>query len=457
MSGARSARAGASPAWRVATLAVLGAGWLVIVGVNAPGHLSYDSTIQLLDGRTGRYHTWHPPLMAWLLGMGDALSPSAALYVAAQVALLVSALAMLAATAKRGRASVLALALLILVSPLVLLWQAIVWKDVLFADLAVWGFVAFAVASRGVSRPVRLTLLLAGSSALTAATLVRQNGAVVLVFGALALAIESWQASRDGRGRWRAVLLGVVWFVATGLVVLAATAALSTRSVDGNGSAALLNVLRTYDLVGVVARAPSADLFEVEPDVANQLRRAARAEYSPARNDALLADRGLDQAVGGAPEDIADQWRATVAAHPMTWLRHRLAVFSWILFTPDLARCTSDFAGVRGPPAVLSALRMPPRLTARDAALLRYGALFHGTPVYAHAAYGLVAAGLAILLCRRRRAGDVAIAGLLFASLAYAASFLLIGVACDYRYLYALDLSAMIGVFYLAATRGEAA
>lgn len=453
MSGGSRFRAAASPGWRAATLAVLVAGWLAIVLLNAPGHLSYDSTIQLLDGRTGRYHTWHPPFMAWLLGLSDAVAPGPGLYVALQAAIPVSALALLAAAAERGRASVLVLAALLMGSPLVLLWQAIAWKDVLFADLIAWGFVAVSVAFRARSRPLRLALLACGSAALIAAALVRQNGAVALPFAAAALVLEQGRGVRAGRGR--RVLLGVGWLAASVLVVAAASAALATRSVDGNGSAALLNVLRAYDLVGVIAREPSADLFEVEPALAANIRRAAVSEYSPARNDALLADAALDRAVGGAREDIGDQWRATVLAHPLAWSRHRLSVFSWILFTPDLKRCTADFAGVKGPPEVLGKLSIPPRLSPRDAGLLRYAALFHRTPVYAHAAYGLIAAALALLLCRRRRAGDLAIAGLLLAALAYAASFLLIGVACDYRYLYALDLSAMVAVFYVASTRGD--
>jgi hypothetical protein len=35
-------------------------------------------------------------------------------------------------------------------------------------------------------------------------------------------------------------------------------------------------------------------------------------------------------------------------------------------------------------------------------------------------------------------------------ALGFAASFLVISIACDYRYLYFLDLAAMTGVLYLA-------
>ena len=45
------------------------AGFSLALFLNLPGQLSYDSVLQLLEGRTGIYNTWHPPVMAWLLGI----------------------------------------------------------------------------------------------------------------------------------------------------------------------------------------------------------------------------------------------------------------------------------------------------------------------------------------------------------------------------------------------------
>ena len=42
------------------------------------------------------------------------------------------------------------------------------------------------------------------------------------------------------------------------------------------------------------------------------------------------------------------------------------------------------------------------------------------------------------------------VAALLAGALAFTASFFLISIACDYRYLYLLDLAALTGVLYLA-------
>ena len=44
----------------------------------------------------------------------------------------------------------------------------------------------------------------------------------------------------------------------------------------------------------------------------------------------------------------------------------------------------------------------------------------------------------------------VAIAAMQVSALVYTASFFAISIACDYRYLYALDLAAVTGWFYLA-------
>src|ERR1700690_3343492 len=65
----------------ITTGALILVGALVEVAANLPGHLSYDSIEQLLQGRTGVYNTWHPPVMAWLLGGGARPGPGPALFV----------------------------------------------------------------------------------------------------------------------------------------------------------------------------------------------------------------------------------------------------------------------------------------------------------------------------------------------------------------------------------------
>ena len=64
------------------------------------------------------------------------------------------------------------------------------------------------------------------------------------------------------------------------------------------------------------------------------------------------------------------------------------------------------------------------------------------------------ALGLLAFLLWRRRDMDLMAASLLAAALAFTASFFVVSIACDYRYLYFLDLAAMAGA--LAATTRKA-
>jgi uncharacterized membrane protein YgdD (TMEM256/DUF423 family) len=56
-----------------------------------------------------------------------------------------------------------------------------------------------------------------------------------------------------------------------------------------------------------------------------------------------------------------------------------------------------------------------------------------------------------VLLIRRGQGSDIAIAGLMAGALIFASSFYVISIACDYRYLYFLDMAAMTGALKLAS------
>jgi hypothetical protein len=99
---------------------------------------------------------------------------------------------------------------------------------------------------------------------------------------------------------------------------------------------------------------------------------------------------------------------------------------------------------------------MKPRFNARDGALMRYGNAFAGTPVLSHATFLIIALLALFVLLRRRDASDIAIAAMLASALVFTLSFFVISIACDYRYLYFLDVSAIVALTYLAPDlRGE--
>ena len=65
-----------------------------------------------------------------------------------------------------------------------------------------------------------------------------------------------------------------------------------------------------------------------------------------------------------------------------------------------------------------------------------------------HLAFAALALVVGVVLLIRRDPADLVIAALLAGTLAFAATYLLISIACDYRYLYALDIAAITGALY---------
>ncbi len=437
----------------IVTAAFILAGLFGSLWVNWPGHLSYDSILQLLQGRTGIYNTWHPPVMAWLLGLGDAILPGTGIFIVFDGVLAFGALLSILLFRRRPVGwAVPVIALAIALSPQLLLYQGLIWKDVLFADTAVAGFAAVAHAAARWSDPrLRYALSAAAFLLLVVAALTRQNGAVLLPFAAAA---AGWIALKRGVPGHQAALLGGGLLAATLIAVFAATTALNLRSDGEPGTAEQFRLLEVYDLAGAAAREPTlpmSDLARNAPALAQRIRVDGAKLYTPVRNDPLLSAPDLQAAITNTdPALLRAQWLTLIGDYPWLYLKVRAADFAWVLLTPDIVACRPIFTGIEGPAPEMQKLGLLPRRDARDLALERYGKAFMGTPVLSHVTFLVLGAGCLWLLLRRRRPADIAIAFLLLGASAFTASFFVISISCDYRYLYVLDLSVMTALLYLA-------
>ena len=431
------------------TLAV---GLLIVLAAGLPGHMTTDSVIQLAEGRAGEQQSFNPAFMSWLLGRFDSLLSGTALFVAFSVALLFGAFAALPRLA--GRVHVLAAPVLALVilSPQVLIYQGAVWKDVFFANSAIAGTVCLAFAAEHWREPRRrILLLLGGLTLLVIAALVRQNGALALLTAGIGLSL-----ALGGRRGWKNSLAAGLGFIAAGLAVVALSSVALQRVIpqlDDATSEAGFRIIQHFDIVGVLANNPAAPLepLETEAPKAAAALRGATEFYSPQRVDSLNQASGMGDHV----------WLTTEGVVPATWLNlvikdfpayaaHRLEVFRQAFLTPDLLACLPVTTGVQGPEAVLEELGMPSRQDRRDRELYNYATWFFDTPVLSHLTYALLSLGVMAALVLRGRPSDWVMAGLQAGALAFAGSFLVIALACDYRYLYFLDLAALFGLVHLA-------
>lgn len=436
------------------TAGIILAGFVFSLAMNWPGHLSYDSVMQLWEGRTGLYNNWHPPVMAWLLGSFDGLHPGTGLFTAFDAALAFGSFFALAGLWARPSWAAPAVAAAAVSMPQLLLYQGIVWKDVLFADAGLAGFAGLAWAAEIWPRAsLRYGLLAASAGLLALAALARQNGALLILGAALSL---GWIASLHAeRNRLRiAGVYGGAFFIGALAIVAASTAALDTRLAIGGGAAKQIEELQAYDLIGALKANPGLRFPAIEnkdPLLDRMMRTKGIAFYNPERRDTLLKSPALQSALLNAKFGVVAQgWYDLVLHHPWTYLRVRAEIFRWVFLTPDLALCVPYIVGVNGPPDEMRHLGLATRFDTRDEALNDYAARFMGTPVFSHVAWAVIALGAFILLLRRRKPADIAIAGMLGGALVCTASFFVISIACDYRYLYGLDLAALAAVFYLS-------
>lgn len=436
------------------TVWLLAAGFVLCAAVNLPGHLSYDSIMQLNEGRRGFYANWHPPMMSWILGVLDAIVPGTALFVILDAALLFAGLAAFYwVSRERARAGLVVLALCLL-TPQVLLYQGIVWKDVLFADLAIAGFGALAVAARFWDRPkLRLGGLALGLFLLGVATLVRQNGGVVLPAAVVAIAWLAWRLAPAHRLR-AAALYGLCALMGCAIAVVGMHSALALRIRGDTSPTVQFRLLEFYDLIGALKAQPALHLsyFDDDDPALEALMRSDGVRlYTPERNDTLVNSAPLQRAYFDSPEEtIPEEWHALIARHTGLYLAVRAEVFRWVVLTPDLRACRPVFSGIDGPAEQMKKLGLKTRFDARDAALGYYAQAFEGSPLWSHAFYLALALLFLVPLLVRREPADIVVAAMLVSTLLFTASFFVISIACDYRYLYFVDLATLAAAFYLA-------
>lgn len=425
----------------------MGGGLLLVLAANLPGHMSYDSVVALVEARSGVRQTWAPAVSSWLLKLFDGLLAGTGLYVTASATLLFVSLISLSGLRRRTSWLAVVLGALAIATPQVLIYQGIVWRDVLFANLAIAGFVCLAhLAKRW---PERRVLPLVGALiCLALAGLVRQNGPILVVFAAGVLA---WTAR--GGGRRASLAWGLGGLVAAGVLALAVDhLAQPAPPVTKLRPASL--ILEHYDIVGAKAHHPKlrfTAIAKADPAAAAYLEANAAANYSQARVDTLDTNETFRKTLWHVPDAAMNaEWIEVITRYPVAYALQRADVFRWVFLTPQLEMCLPVQVGVSGPDAMLVDLDIVSGVDIQDQALADYARRFYSTPVYSHLTWALAAVAVIVLLLRRRDPADWVIVSLLAGTLVFTASFALISVACDYRYLYLLDLAAMVGLIYTA-------
>lgn len=437
-----SPEVGVLPARRSALLPPLlsAAGFALTVHVFYPGIMNYDARYVYLDGVKGFYGDWQSPVMTWLWKTIDPLAPGSA-----SMFLLIAALYWLgfgtlsAALARRSLVLAIMLPLIALTPPL-FAFVGIIWRDVLMA--ASWllaAALAFAAGGR-TGRSTAIQVLALGL--VVFGVLIRPNA---LAAAAALIAYIVWP--REFFFKRTALLLVPIMIALYGIVQVVYYGALgATRQSP-------LHSIAVFDLGGIT-HFSGENQFPATWS-ASELEALRGRCYDASywnvywNGDCKFVMGRLEneQQIFGTPA-MSRAWLDALGAHPIAYVRHRLAFFCTFLFGSHLTMWTAD---IENPPKTVFEDRPSFRaLTALHDALRQ-------TPLFRMGTWLFAALLLCALAWRQRKSPDGAfVLGVCGSAVLYVLSYLPLGVASEFRYIYWAVLASAAGlVVALVPARGK--
>jgi hypothetical protein len=406
------------------------AGFALSLYVFYPGIMNYDARYVYQDGLKGFYGDWQSPVMTWLWKTIDPLAPGSAsmfLLIAALFWLGVGILAH--ALARRSLGAALALPLLALTPPL-FSHVGMIWRDVLMA--ACWLLAAAMVfaASERRRRPILVQSIALVFIAL--GVLFRPNA---LAAAPMLVAYVLWP--RQFSWKRTALVFIPAMIVLYGVVHLVYYSTLNaTRQYP-------LHSIAVFDLGGITYfSGENAFPTTWSPSEMEGLRGRC---YDPAvwniiwNGDCkfVMAKLESEPKVFGTPQ-LSRAWLDAVLKHPLAYLQHRLTFFRAFLLDSHFAMWSLD-------------IENPPKNVFEDRTAFMHLKAVHDvllpTPLFRLGTWLVTSILLCALAWRRRNSGDGAfVLGVCGAAALYVLSYLPLGVASEFRYVYWAVLASAAGL-----------
>jgi hypothetical protein len=414
-----------------AIAAQLAAGYALTLWIFYPGIMTYDAKYVYEDIAKGTMGDWQSPVMTWLWGVIDPVAPGAAsmfLLIATSYWLGFGLLSLV--LANQGKRGALLLPVLALLPP-ALVFVGIIWRDVLFATC--WllaASVAFAVADR--SSTVRLPAQILALALVAMGVLLRPNA--VLAAPVLA-AYAIWP---NGFSFRRTALL----FVPAAIVLFAIVQLVYYGALGATRQHPLQSIM-IFDLGGISHFAKENQYPADWSDAEKAL--LLNTCYQPTQWDIywrlppcdfVMRKVEREQGLFGTPA-IPKAWMLALMHHPFAYLQHRVA-FMWNFLAAE--NLTMWLADVEHPMRQV----FPDRRA--FVALVSVHDALKPTPLFRVGPWLMAC----IVLCglNRRRSGTregAFVLGVCGSAAVYVASFLVVGVASDFRYGYWAVLAVLAG------------
>ena len=441
-------------------------GWMVIlclgfaglaIAIHSPGHLSYDSTVQLYEASIRVVVGTHPPMMSMILRLLGGGETATSIFVFICSFLTYGSFALVIASVtgmgirpyyERYALYRLGIIFLLIANPIVFLYVGIIWKDVLFASLLAIG-VAAGIAS-GVNNGFYKFLLAFGSAiSLFIAMFVRQQG-FLLVPLLLVIPFMGW-SKLLGKPSKIKLLSSVLLILATGFViafyVISRSDGITARSFSEG-----FRTLMVFDIAGTFAHTgiKKDDFSSMES--AKDLESMATS-YDSARVDTLFTDPVANRLFDNKSNlDLRTLWLQVISVDPKGYILHRLHAYATLMGLRDIQNTLPIHVGLEGDKIYLDALNLVPGQDERDIFLYSIASFFLETPIFRHFFWFLLyILGVVILFSVKMPEYISYAAGILsFSILLFYLSFIPTMIASDFRYLYpAIPLVTLLWLLIL--------
>lgn len=439
---------GALAPTRATTVAVIAAAALaalLFATAFYPGWLSFDSSYQWWQARSGEISNINGIgiVLLWQAARGLHDGPQALLLL--QLALFWSGVALLALEAPATLRARLALPLLLALAPASWL-LAQIWSDAALLALLVFAVAAIQRHRRDGSR-----IWFAVAWSALALALAQRHNALFAV-----LPLLGWLCGVECRdARRRRVLATIALAAALLLVVHATTAALTRQWFP------VLPSLTLWDLSGMSVREQRVLL----PDYAITPQRTVEdlaSAYVSWSNTPLFASprAGVRYPFQPWPDDdqqrLRRDWLTTIAQHPRAYLAHRGELLA-DLFGTRARELPSELTYVPGPVQY----RDNPTVVVPDGALRRVAlAAFErlrATAAFAAWPYLLIGIIAALRVLRRRDVRRAPVLWLIASAWTYALPYAVLAPAAEFRYLLWSCIASLIAAWFAFATSGDIA
>ena len=287
-----------------------------------PGFMSFDSIDQLRQARAGWYNDWHPPAMAALWHVVDAIVPGPLGMYAIQTSCFLVGITLILRGARVRLVPAAIAAGLLLWFPPIGTTMAVIWKDSQMV-----GYLALGTAL--LIRPSRRSQL-GGVALMLLASAMRHNAFTMT----LPIVVMLFRWSPDHARLRRYAIAAGAWLAIT-LAAVGINAALTDEhAYPWHDSVAMFDIVGTIDFAPPLSDAElRADLDGVPVLVDADLQKRARAAYSPIDSWYKVLETHFMRwpRTDDERDAVARAWTRLATEHPGAYLQHRWHAFFHVL------------------------------------------------------------------------------------------------------------------------------